>query len=46
MRKLTSIATKFPIAYFVTGCAIGAIIRWFWSGQSISLFFNPLFPFA
>lgn len=45
MRTLTSIAAKYPAAYFATCCAVGLIIRWFWSGQSFSRFFNPFFPF-
>tara|TARA_R110000868_G_scaffold11594_3_gene56629 strand:- start:769 stop:921 length:153 start_codon:yes stop_codon:yes gene_type:complete len=33
-----------PGVYFASCCGIGLIIRWFWCGQNVWRFIDPLAP--
>jgi hypothetical protein len=47
MRALTALvdfAGRRPGAYLASCCAIGLVIRWYWLGQDIHRFVDPLAP--
>jgi hypothetical protein len=41
---LVDFATRRPGLYFATCAAAGLVIRWFWLGQDLTRFLNPLAP--
>ena len=44
MQALISFATRYPRTYLVLCFAGGLLIRWYWCGQDLNRWLNPLAP--